>query len=38
MFIHVMVLIQGVPLGNPPSEVLTSLPHDHMTLTDLFIS
>ena len=31
-------LIQRVPLGTLPQEVVTSLPHNHMTLTNLFIS
>ena len=30
-------LIQRVPLGTLPQEVLTSLPHNHVTLTNLFI-
>ena len=31
-------LIQRVPLGTPHQEVVTSLPHSHLTLTNLFIS
>ena len=31
-------LIQNVPLGAPSQKVVTSLPHNHMTLTNLFIS
>ena len=31
-------LIQRVPLGILPQEVVTSLPHNHMTLANLFIS
>ena len=31
-------LIQWVLLGTLPHELVTSLPHDHMTLTNLFIS
>ena len=30
-------LIQMVLLSTPPQEVVTSLPHDHMTLANLFI-
>ena len=30
-------LIQMVPLGTLPQEVATSLPHNHVTLTNLFI-
>ena len=30
--------IQRVPLGTPLKEVLTSLPHNLVTLTNLFIS
>ena len=31
-------LNQRVPLGTPSQEVVKSLPHNHVTLTDLFIS
>ena len=31
-------LIQKISLGAPTQEVLMSLPHDHMTLTNFFIS
>ena len=31
-------LIQKVPLGTPPQEVVTLLPHNCVTLTNLFIS
>ena len=31
-------LIQRAPLGTLPQEVLTSLPHNHMTLINFFIS
>ena len=31
-------LTQKVPLGTPPQEVVTSLPHNYMTLANLFIS
>ena len=30
--------IQSVPLGTLPQEVVVTLPHNHMTLTNLFIS
>ena len=30
--------IERVPLGTLPQEVVTSLPHNHMILTNLFIS
>ena len=30
-------LIQRVPLGTPPQEVLMSLPHNQMTLTNLYL-
>ena len=29
---------ERVPLGTMPQEVVTSLPHNYMTLTNLFIS
>ena len=31
-------LIQGLPLGTPTQEVVTSLLQNHVTLTNLFIS
>ena len=31
-------LIQRVPLRIPPQELVMALPHNHMTLTNLFIS
>ena len=31
-------LIQRVPLDTLPQELVASLPHNHVTLTDLFIS
>ena len=37
-FGHQVNLIQRVPLGTLPQGVVTSLPHNHMTLTNLFIS
>ena len=30
-------LIQRIPLGTLPQEVVMSLPHNHMTLTNLYL-
>ena len=37
-FKNLYISSHGVAFGAPPQEVLKSLPHNHMTLTNLFIS